>query len=396
MRLKKFKNNNQNEACKACKFWKSYSCVISDVTMATGCEAKNGQYYPKEEFKHGELLYCKAKDEYLFIYNLYGNYIDSKTQSVNLTINSLSLNDNSIYSGHSYNIRKANKEDIQRLNDLGYTVKDNKFVKNDSKQMKEEDKYNKWYYNPYSKWMTYITSENTGFGFDEYGNWITYDDKKRWGDDVFDDLAPDSLVKEKLLEYAKKKYPVGTTFLPSHVVSDDDRCIVTNDNFSGYVDIMYSLTDDERTWDDSENPKYGNTSYNRVVYCKGKWAKIIESEEFVLPEKWYINPKDQDQYNILIKWKKGDEVKNYTNYAISYAKIWITYPVISNFSHYKEITFEQFKKYVLKEDSIDNSCTSKSEKWSKGTCEDIFTIERPKKKKKVKRTITFEDFKTDF
>jgi len=88
----------------------------------------------KQEFAHGELLYGTNKGserEWLFTFNSNGGRLDSRLSSFCFTTN-ICKNDwhnfNSISSGSSV-VRKATEEDIQRLNSLGYKVKNYKFVK---------------------------------------------------------------------------------------------------------------------------------------------------------------------------------------------------------------------------------------------------------------------------
>ena len=86
---------------------------------------------------------------------------------------------------------------------------------------------------------------------------------------------------EELLEEAKRRYPVGTVFVPAHVKGG--RCTITNDMFviqkvckNFYI---VALTDEKHYFDDSNNPKYGNNNYDRNVYHNGKWAEIVSSSD---------------------------------------------------------------------------------------------------------------------
>jgi hypothetical protein len=87
-----------------------------------------------------------------------------------------------------------------------------------------------------------------------------------------------NLVKPSTKEaYAKKRYPIGTKFRPTHV-NDLEYCIVTEDSvFEKYGDQI-TLTVNGEYWINRENPKYGNTNYNRIVYYQGKWAEIVSDE----------------------------------------------------------------------------------------------------------------------
>ena len=103
---------------------------------------------------------------------------------------------------------------------------------------------------------------------DGYSNWIT----ERGLEFV-------NATVSSLLEEAKKRYPIGTKFIPAHLTVQEveDFCIVTNTNFSCKGDFIYSLTDENRT--SSSHSEYGNSTYERIVYDgrnNNLWAKVIE------------------------------------------------------------------------------------------------------------------------
>jgi hypothetical protein len=99
--------------------------------------------------------------------------------------------------------------------------------------------------------------------------------------------------QEELLERAKRDYPVGTKFLPSHVEGGNySYCIITDDSHfettkNGIASIIKG-----KTWDTDNDEKYGNTILCRYVYC-GKWAEIVSRPE---PEKW--EPKTGDWFYV--------------------------------------------------------------------------------------------------
>jgi hypothetical protein len=89
--------------------------------------------------------------------------------------------------------------------------------------------------------------------------------------------------KSELIEEAKRRYPIGTKFYPAHLVSQNEYCIVTNNNFQ--VDYGSSV----RVWAltaktgrnyacDSDIEYSHGGSYNRTVYYDGKWADIVEEK----------------------------------------------------------------------------------------------------------------------
>jgi hypothetical protein len=94
------------------------------------------------------------------------------------------------------------------------------------------------------------------------------------------ELMPEGFKPEDdLISEAKKKYPIGTKFRPAHIPGSDitEYCIVTEDSIFHKNGDGIVLTINGCWWD-RENPKYGNTNYNRVIYHEGKWAEIVSDE----------------------------------------------------------------------------------------------------------------------
>lgn len=83
---------------------------------------------------------------------------------------------------------------------------------------------------------------------------------------------------------------------------------------------------------------------------------IEEVDDFVLPEKWHIkcDPEKPENNEVLMRWRRGSFTYNTKKtIALISSKVFVNYSLPSE--HYKkhlenEITFEQFKKYVLKND----------------------------------------------
>lgn len=120
-------------------------------------------------------------------------------------------------------------------------------------------------------------------------------------------------IVDNLIEEAKRRYPVGTKFFPAHISDNtSEYCIITED--CKFVrdedDVIYSKITtahrgiSERWVDRQIFPEYGNTSYNRNVYFRGKWAEIME--EVPKSEDWI--PKIND-WVVLMKgghnWNSG-------------------------------------------------------------------------------------------
>ncbi len=159
------------------------------------------------------------------------------------------------------------------------------------------------------------------------------------------------MTKEELLEKAKKDYPIGTVHAGS---TGKGKFKVTSNDFIFAGDNIYSGKD--------SGCIYGLYS---------GWAKII-SKPFVLPEKWCIRRTYEN--NIVINSYYNKHYSKCNEYGAGSGYMYsenilkdssLTYHGYSDtnskllnkvdFKHenYIEITFEQFKQYVLKE-NIEN------------------------------------------
>lgn len=104
------------------------------------------------------------------------------------------------------------------------------------------------------------------------------------------------------------------------------------------------------------------------VSIKEMYEKGLLEKEFELPKNWYVCPQTTDNLNILKNYFNNKGISKYNSYVITYEDniydsddIYHTHSVEINKSIYKEITFEQFKKYVLKENMVENN--KLPEKW---------------------------------
>lgn len=84
---------------------------------------------------------------------------------------------------------------------------------------------------------------------------------------------------------------------------------------------------------------------------------LLPEEDFVLPEKWFIKTTEEsndivcDWYDKIKNCKTNRSIGNYycgDDYRVQGYMYWLDLK-IHMIKHYTEITFEQFKKYVLKE-----------------------------------------------
>jgi len=86
--------------------------------------------------------------------------------------------------------------------------------------------------------------------------------------------------KEKLIKEAKKRYPIGSKVLPPHVDhrNENEYFIVRAHNFEFVSGSLYAPTKMGLQWvptSASDFVYYGNTTYNRVLFHKTRWAKVI-------------------------------------------------------------------------------------------------------------------------
>ncbi len=115
---------------------------------------------------------------------------------------------------------------------------------------------------------------------------------------------------EDILEEAKRRYSVGTKFIPAHISSNSSEyCIVTDDCkfdlYSGGITSRITTVKNgiHEVWaEPGMHPKYGNTSLSRMVYYDGKWAEIVPEEskpEEYIPKvgDWVITEGYSDNYD---------------------------------------------------------------------------------------------------
>jgi hypothetical protein len=157
---------------------------------------------------------------------------------------------------------------------------------------------------------------------------------------------------EYLLQIAKEKYPVGTVFYSAEFKSKH----VSNGNFEYYRETNFESV----------------STGGRHIYSKNrnenpKWAEIISKpeeitkEEFILPDKWCVKVSSQNR-NILDEWRKQQsgykEGKKLVFYLVNdrcYDNSYCSYTCnLPSEGKYKEITFEQFENYVLKNKTMGN------------------------------------------
>ena len=104
----------------------------------------------------------------------------------------------------------------------------------------------------------------------------------------------------------------------------------------------------------------GNPDKVKIPEIPGKPYDVTTiPQEFILPEKWCVKASTQEEDNILINWRGGRHADALGSSYMLSDKMWSP-----NNDGFKEITFEQFKKYVLKENTpVQLTENSLPEKW---------------------------------
>ena len=113
-------------------------------------------------------------------------------------------------------------------------------------------------------------------------------------------------TEEELIAEAKKRYSIGTKFIPAHVSQNPNYfCIVCTTDFRYENDYLYAVLPDNTIYDIKNNPEYGNCDLNRIIFYKGSWATILPTKNKPQFEvgKWY---QIKIAYNWIIKYKETD------------------------------------------------------------------------------------------
>jgi len=157
---------------------------------------------------------------------------------------------------------------------------------------------------------------------------------------------PQFKVIETIETITKVENNEGNQFFIGDVVKSDLGMIQTIKSFKYNVrnTAILALTDN--------SPVMG-ININKIEHYIE--PKIVEPE-FILPEKWYIqrNPKNFEDLNEWENHKRGSQVAfHQDNNCSMFSDKDYTFTKPHNISGYTEITFNQFKKYVLKENIVD-------------------------------------------
>ena len=190
--------------------------------------------------------------------------------------------------------------------------------------MEKENEYYKWYtFEDCSLFLEY-KNKNGRFGFDGNGKWFVSSNR------LFSSRlkqASDKIVEERLLEYAKKEYPVGTVIKPlgrtdgvevksidsdiyvnavACVTANNHRNILFNNNTGQWAEII------------SKPDVKSETKVKEYVHCETQeqWSFMVSKcNSFSLSDDWYSNNCNS------IELTKGDVGKDSGFAVFGYMKI---------------------------------------------------------------------------
>ncbi len=104
--------------------------------------------------------------------------------------------------------------------------------------------------------------------------------------------------KDKLLEEAKRRYPIGTVFIPVHVKEGKNK-VTGNHKFE--TDYSDSIIVDSLSLEDE---------WTACIHKHGEWAEIVSKPEEQLQfevGKWYKDLNHQNNNHLYIKFKEYSE-----------------------------------------------------------------------------------------
>ena len=147
------------------------------------------------------------------------------------------------------------------------------------------------------------------------------------------------MKKEELIKEAKRRYPVRCAV----------KCDFVGMSYQGIIGDEFNYTD-SGIWINLIDSHLRMCLYNKF---DNKWAEIIE-DKFVLPKTWYVTV-TKENIDVLSKWRfDRKESCLQVGYIVGMYKwdenrISKEYNDTPDSNWENEITFDQFKKYVLKE-----------------------------------------------
>ena len=167
-------------------------------------------------------------------------------------------------------------------------LNDYTFSEETSKPVDKPFEFNKWY-KFLENGLVFITSETTGYGFNDKNQWFV----RTEGSWALEEMLPatSSEVSEKLIAYAKEKYPVGTVI--KSALKNDPNPTETTVTSIGSLDKAAGR---QIMW---------NGSGVGFLFDDGRWAEIVstpveESKEF--NRNWYVEVNSQEEADKVFDW----------------------------------------------------------------------------------------------
>ena len=217
------------------------------------------------------------------------------------------------------------------------------------------------------------------YNYTDSWNYIVYDRNTSWAlsdiknckeefenrtevpaSELIDYVTGKKVDKDALLEEAKKRYPVGTKFKSALRGNKHPFQTIVKGNI--YLDKVGGR---QVIW---------NGDGCGFIYDDENWAEIVEEpkvetkEEFVLPEYWFLRFKTKEVFDELCK-KYAPNFIFFENAGIcnnpTKLKLGNYYYLTKDTRYGEEITFDQFKKYVLNQEVKEE--VKSMEEWSVGS-----------------------------
>ena len=163
-------------------------------------------------------------------------------------------------------------------------------------------------------------------------------------------------TKEEIAEYNRlgEPYDVTTLNKPEFKVGDwvyfmgTDPCLVTPHWTIGKIDQIKKIVGSSLNFDTGSNRR---DQFRLATSEEMKSVQPIKSSVFILPEKWCVYIKDGNL--VSDKYKCSQYSGNYYVYSEPVNSKEFNYIIGSGkLEEYTEITFDQFKQYILKEEKI--------------------------------------------
>lgn len=178
----------------------------------------------------------------------------------------------------------------------------------------------------------------------------------------FEPVYEETKILTKMIDKINDEFIVDCTNNSKEERQQVYKFLVDNRNYSkSYLEqdfpvIACNKKEGASHWETIANAKLYKNRKNHPVYTFEQFKKMYLEEEFVLPEKWCIK-RDAHSDKVITDW--FNKKSNY-NFHIGNIKFpYVFFPIeggllSSSLNHkgYKEITFEQFKKYILKQETM--------------------------------------------